>query len=69
MKHENRKQKSECKNDLTRARVFGAAFVWARTSSTKFQFRNSFFATPCARLGLVVKHVIKLQWISKGFTL
>ncbi|MFS8016519.1 hypothetical protein Hanom_Chr15g01369601 [Helianthus anomalus] len=32
----------------------------ARTSSTKFQFRNSFFAPPCARVVLVVKHVIKL---------
>ncbi|MFS7959694.1 hypothetical protein Hanom_Chr08g00694091 [Helianthus anomalus] len=43
--------------------------VRARTSSTKFQFRNSLFAPPCARVGLVVKHVIKLQWSSKGLTL
>ncbi|KAJ0907513.1 hypothetical protein HanRHA438_Chr07g0299901 [Helianthus annuus] len=53
-------------------------------SSIIFQFRNSFFAmhefnyiqvqklifcTPCTRVGLVVKHVIKLQWSSKDFTL
>ncbi|KAJ0835758.1 hypothetical protein HanRHA438_Chr16g0759091 [Helianthus annuus] len=60
---------SACKNRLTRAQVFGAAFVRASTSSTKFQLRNSFLHPPCARVGLVVKHVIKLQWSSKGFTL
>ncbi|KAF5803305.1 hypothetical protein HanXRQr2_Chr06g0269721 [Helianthus annuus] len=28
-----------------------------------------FYTPPCARVGLVVKHIIKLQWSSKGFTL
>ncbi|MFS8000191.1 hypothetical protein Hanom_Chr12g01175461 [Helianthus anomalus] len=33
------------------------------------RLRNPFFAPPYVRVGLVVKHVIKLQWSSKCFTL
>ncbi|MFS7955661.1 hypothetical protein Hanom_Chr07g00645251 [Helianthus anomalus] len=55
-------------------RKLGAALhscpqVRARMSSTKFRLRNSFLHPPCARVGLVVKHVIKLQESSKDFTL
>ena len=45
--------------------------VRARTSSTKFQLRNSNFCTPPAhaRVGLVVKHVIRLQLLGEAFAL
>ncbi|KAJ0568262.1 hypothetical protein HanIR_Chr06g0294211 [Helianthus annuus] len=59
---------SACKKWLTR--VFRSCIRVGTHEFNQIQAQKFIFAPPPpARVGLVVKHVIKLQWSSKAFTL
>ncbi|MFS8005597.1 hypothetical protein Hanom_Chr13g01239191 [Helianthus anomalus] len=57
------------KNWLTRARGFRSCIRVRRCGHARVQPNPNSETHFCNPVGLVVKHVIKLQWSSKDFTL